>query len=224
MAGILRTSSFLSRNALQSIKSHAKVSHQFTSQFHHGLSSFSPLKWVKAFGLPSFFRNSPHIRKGAKPDADLLWELLRPSMEDENILAMTKEDFTKKISNFYVYVVDGKIAGSACIKRFESANTAELGKICTHPSFQGRGVATKLTEQLIGIARDEGLDSVFALTINPAMARVFTRMGFTEEPREHLCGQWRSHYDMTRPSKAFVYQLTPASVTEETFAEDYSIA
>ena len=73
----------------------------------------------------------------------------------------------------------------------ESQNSCEVAFV-TREKYQGRGMAGKLLDEMIRIARERGLDSMqaYVLAANKPMLSVFERGGFkrlpSEEPGEVL--------------------------------------
>jgi N-acetylglutamate synthase-like GNAT family acetyltransferase len=56
-------------------------------------------------------------------------------------------------------------------------------------------------------ARSQGVQVVFALSIDARVLEFFKELGFRDIERARLPAQWREHYDMSRPSKALVRNL-----------------
>jgi predicted GNAT family acetyltransferase len=64
-------------------------------------------------------------------------------------------------------------------ERFHAGTLREISGVCTHPDFQGRGLARRLVEMLLRIelARGEA-PFLHVMTDNHLARRVYERMGF----------------------------------------------
>lgn len=81
----------------------------------------------------------------------------------------------------YVWQEDGQIIGNASIQRNSTRrDTWIVGNVATHPSYRGRGIATKLVEACIRHARAQRASFV-ALQVyegNQPARRVYEKLGF----------------------------------------------
>jgi GNAT superfamily N-acetyltransferase len=87
--------------------------------------------------------------------------------------------------------VDGQLAGLLAAK--EHADHVQLVKLFLLPSFQGRGIGTRLVRQVMAQAAAQGRPvRLRVLRVNPAQ-RLYLRLGFviTDETPERLYMQWR---------------------------------
>jgi len=87
--------------------------------------------------------------------------------------------------------VDGQLAGLLAVK--VHAEHVQLVKLFLLPSFQGRGIGTRLVRQVMAqAAAQERPVRLRVLRVNPAQ-RLYLRLGFviTDETPERLTMEWR---------------------------------
>jgi len=145
------------------------------------------------------------IRQGKTSDIMDISLLMKPYVNTGTILPATEENLSNAIDNYYVFTVNNSIVAAAMLKDFGTAS--ELAKFSTLPRYQGKGRAKELAEMMIEKATDAKKQFIFALTVEPKMIEFFTSLGFHECNRSDLPEAWKSNYDMTRPSKAFIKHL-----------------
>ena len=118
---------------------------------------------------------------------------------------LTENDIADKIDSFWLYEVNDRIVAVTRLKRY--GDWAELGAAITLTRDRGRGHGGALAQQLLreGIAQD--LKALFVLGKDPRMEKMFGPLGFSEVDRTELPAEWKSDYDMSRPTRAFVRYL-----------------
>lgn len=131
--------------------------------------------------------------------------LLTPEQDAGRILRVDENDIEANIASYWVYDIDGLLVGAARIKRF--GTWAELAHFATLSRYRGKGRARELAQRLVAEARAQGIQVVFALSIDPRMWDFFGDLGFREIEREQLPEGWKAGYDMNRPSRALVRNL-----------------
>ncbi|MEY2427205.1 MAG: hypothetical protein QOJ40_90 [Verrucomicrobiota bacterium] len=80
-------------------------------------------------------------------------------------------------------VVDGKIVGDATLHQQLGGWKRHIGRVSVlvHPKFRGRGLASALVTEIVGVARHMGLEKVEAEFIGEqeAAIKVFAMLGFS---------------------------------------------
>jgi N-acetylglutamate synthase-like GNAT family acetyltransferase len=145
------------------------------------------------------------IRQATVRDVTEIALLLMPEQESGRILRADENDIEANIGAYWVYDIDGLLVGAARLKRF--GDWAELAHFATLPRYRGKGRARELAQRLMQEARSQGVQVVFALSIDARVLEFFKELGFRDIERARLPAQWREHYDMSRPSKALVRNL-----------------
>jgi GNAT superfamily N-acetyltransferase len=81
-------------------------------------------------------------------------------------------------------LVDGKIVGAATLHQRLGGWKRHIGRVSVlvHPDFRGRGLATKLISEILGIAREAGLEKAEAAFIaeQAAAMKMFAMLGFSQ--------------------------------------------
>ena len=81
-------------------------------------------------------------------------------------------------------VIDGKIVGSATLHQRLGGWKRHIGRVSVlvHPEYRGRGLATKLITEILGIAREAGLEKAEAAFIaeQKAAMKMFAMLGFNQ--------------------------------------------
>jgi amino-acid N-acetyltransferase len=112
------------------------------------------------------------IRKATDRDFDAVKSLLSAS---DLPLDGVKENF----SSFVVAEDKGTIAGAIGLEKF--GPVALLRSVVVSPEFRGSGVGSRLVEQLLEGAENEGIEELFLLTTTAE--KYFPRFGFARTTR-----------------------------------------
>ncbi len=140
-----------------------------------------------ADGLLAFFRTlsdrSLYLRFHGHPSVDerLVEPVLDPDWVERGALIGTKEDRIAAVANYV---------------RLRDLRTAEVA-FAVADDLQGRGIATRLLEQLAVVARSVGVEEFLAEVMidNSAMLRVFADAGF-ETRRQTVMGTAEVHLSL----------------------------
>lgn len=104
------------------------------------------------------------IRQARLADAKPISLLLNAYAAKGLMLSRDTESVIVSIRNFIVAEKDGELAG-CCAMAFFSEEMAEIRSLVVHEEFQRQGIGRKLVEACEKILRDEGIKTVFALTL-----------------------------------------------------------
>lgn len=146
------------------------------------------------------------IRRAEIEDISSIYLLIKNEVARNNLLPVNEDGIEDDIDSYIVYEIDNSIVAVGKLSYYDE-NIAEIAKIATFPRYQGGQRAREICKALIEKAREEGLEGVFGLTINPAMMKLFQNLGFEEIDRADLPEKWKEHYDFSRPSRAFYMEL-----------------
>ena len=88
---------------------------------------------------------------------------------------------TIELGEYFGYVEDGRLVAMAG-ERMAADSLREISGVCTHPDFQGRGLARQLTIKLIRrqLRRDE-IPFLHVMRDNGNARQLYERMGFRNE-------------------------------------------
>lgn len=124
------------------------------------------------------------IRKARVQEVSQIYRLLAECSDQWNILPRSLSELYSFVRDFFVYQEDGQgeIQGIAALHVFWE-NLGEIRSVMVTPTYQGRGIGTRLVQSCIAEARTLGLKQIFVLTDR---LDFFQRLGFQEFPREKL--------------------------------------
>ncbi|MDF1500900.1 MAG: GNAT family N-acetyltransferase [Anaerolineales bacterium] len=96
------------------------------------------------------------------------------------ILPRSQEEIAENICDWFVADVDGELVACGSLLRY-SESLSEVRSLVVAPDYQGTGIGSKLMRELIDLARERRIRSLFALTRS---VEFFTKMGFRPSRRE----------------------------------------
>jgi len=111
------------------------------------------------------------IRLGPAPAAQAmaLVELTHPGPFGER---------TPELGEYYGVVDDGRLIAMTG-ERMHAGGLREISGVCTHPDFQGRGLARRLMEKLIALQLARGQTPfLHVMSANAGARRLYEKMGF----------------------------------------------
>lgn len=115
------------------------------------------------------------VRSAVESDIPAIAELIKPFVDDGNLLERTYEEFGDLLPNFFVAVDDdGVIVGCAALEIY-SRKLAEIRSLAVSSSAQGQGIGKKLVEACVERARERNVLEVMAITASDAF---FQSCGF----------------------------------------------
>lgn len=133
-----------------------------------------PLRTVDGEALADFFRRIPEEdRKFLKDD------VTRPEVVDA---------WCRDINHARVFPLiaeaEGKVVADATLHRRTAGWLRHVGEVrlVVDPEFRGKGLGSRLLEELILLAQDEGLDKLVAEIVREEVAarKAFERLGFRQ--------------------------------------------
>jgi N-acetylglutamate synthase-like GNAT family acetyltransferase len=142
------------------------------------------------------------IRRAELRDVTNIGMYIRRESRQGRLLPVDENDIAADIRGFWLCEVDDQLVAVMRLKRY--GTWAELGAATSLSRERGRRHSGALVMRLLGEAKKEGLAAVFVLGKDTRMASTFGALGFEEIDRSELPAQWKEHYDMSRPTRAFV--------------------
>ncbi len=122
------------------------------------------------------------IRDARISDAREIHRLINYYAEMDKMLFRSLADVYENLLSFKVVELDGKIVG-CCALEVIWADLAEIKSLAIENSFLGKGVGKALVMTACEKARQIGVTSVFALTLEPEF---FIKLSFTRVDRKVL--------------------------------------
>jgi amino-acid N-acetyltransferase len=159
------------------------------------------------------------IRKAMRKDLRHIMALIKPSIQEEQLINRTRSSIDKHISEYCVFEIDNNIVGLISLHPYPELKMAELASLAVSPAHENRGIGTKLALFIESLAREQGVERIFCLS-----TQTFTffqhKLGYTEGTTEDLPPARREKYEQSgRNSKVLVKNLTapvsPAALPRE---------
>jgi len=115
------------------------------------------------------------VRSAVEADIPAIAELIKPFVDEGNLLERTYEEFGDLLPNFFVAVdEEGVIVGCAALEIY-SRKLAEIRSLAVSTSAQGQGIGKKLVQACVERARERNVLEVMAITASDAF---FQSCGF----------------------------------------------
>jgi amino-acid N-acetyltransferase len=105
-----------------------------------------------------------HIRNARLTDAGAISELISLYARSDIMLPRTPETIIEEIRNFFVAEKGSELVG-CCAVAFFTEELAEIRSVAVKDSYRKKGVGRMLITQAEEILKEEGIRSVFALTL-----------------------------------------------------------
>lgn len=104
------------------------------------------------------------IRKAQKKDARGIFQLIKHSVENEELLPRTLAEIERTIANFFVFEVDGNLAGCVALHFYTAEQKAEMACVCVSSKYENQGIGGRLMQFVEEQARNGGVKELFCLS------------------------------------------------------------
>jgi amino-acid N-acetyltransferase len=104
------------------------------------------------------------IRRAHKKDARGIHHLIKHSVENEELLPRTLAEIERKIADYYVFEVDGNLAGCIALHPFPDEKKAEMACICVGTKYENQGIGARMMQYTEDQARLTGARELFCLS------------------------------------------------------------
>jgi amino-acid N-acetyltransferase len=151
------------------------------------------------------------IRRIFKKDVRAVMNLIRQSVEDEEIARRTRADILSRIEDYWILEIDR--TPIACVAlHVDSANSlAEMACLYVSKAHENKGYGRKLMAFAENLAKEKGIERVYALSTR-AVNYLQQKGGFTETDTSILPEERRTRYEGSgRNSRILVKELRSKS-------------
>lgn len=153
------------------------------------------------------------IRRAFKKDVRNILNLIKTSVQTEELVKRTRLSVLQQIQDYYVFEIDRNIVGCVALHPYPDQNKAELACLYVSGSHENQGIGNKLMVYAESIAREKGMKELFALSTQ-AFNYFQQKGGFKEGTPDDLPPARREKYEQSgRNSKILVKPLTSATVS-----------
>jgi amino-acid N-acetyltransferase len=122
------------------------------------------------------------VRRGRVADVPAIARLITANMAAGHLLPRSIEDLTRRAERFLVVTVGAEVVGCAELAPLSRA-VAEVRSLVVDERWRGRGLGSRLVEELQRWARRDGFSTLCAFTHHPSH---FIRLGFSMVPHHWL--------------------------------------
>ncbi len=120
------------------------------------------------------------VREAFIDDVDGIYNVIKPYVENGELLPRTQDDIADHIRNFVVAEINGEVVGCMAIK-FYSKELVEFRTLAVKKDVQKRGIGKMIVNKGIDIVRKMGVKRIFVLTRSEEF---FVKLGFEVVKKE----------------------------------------
>jgi amino-acid N-acetyltransferase len=146
------------------------------------------------------------IRRARKRDVRSLQQLIRASVESEELLPRTQAMIERQLDDYYLFEVDRNPVACVALHVYPEEKKGELACLCVRPSHENQGIGRLMVQYVEERAREAGLDTLFALSTQTF--NYFRSQGFGEgAPADLPAARLKRYEDSGRRSRVLVKAL-----------------
>ncbi len=147
------------------------------------------------------------IRRAQKRDARGIATLIKASVENEELLPRSLGEIERQIADFFVFDVDGNLAGCVALHPYPAQGQAEMACLCVSAKYENQGIGGRLMQFVEEQARQAALGELFCLSTQAGNYFV-QKGGFRLATPDELPPPRRQLYDASgRRSQVLVKKL-----------------
>ena len=104
------------------------------------------------------------IRKAQKKDARGIYHLIKNSVENEELLPRTLGEIERTIGDYFVFEVDGNLAGCIALHFYPDEHKAEMACVCVAAKYENQGIGARLIQYVEGQSRHADAKELYCLS------------------------------------------------------------
>jgi amino-acid N-acetyltransferase len=104
------------------------------------------------------------VRRALKKDVRAIRNLIRESVEQEELVKRTRQDIISQLQDYYVFQIDGNIVGCVALHVQPDGESAELACLSVSSAHENMGIGQKLMLFAEDAAKQKGVKSIFLLS------------------------------------------------------------
>jgi amino-acid N-acetyltransferase len=104
------------------------------------------------------------VRRAMKKDVQAIRNLIKESVEQEEILKRSRQDILQHLTDYYVFQIDGKVVGCVALHVQPGGELAELACLSVSNANENMGIGQKLMLFAEDAARHKGVKKIFLLS------------------------------------------------------------
>jgi amino-acid N-acetyltransferase len=150
------------------------------------------------------------IRRARKRDVRNLQQLIRPSVDSEELVPRSRAEIERQIDDYFIFEVDRNPVACIALHVFPEQKKGELACLYVRPSHENQGIGRLMVQFVEDQARSLGLET---LLVRSTQAFNFfgSKAGFAEGGPDALPPARRERYEQSgRRSRILVKSLRSA--------------
>jgi amino-acid N-acetyltransferase len=149
------------------------------------------------------------VRRAMKKDVQAIRNLIKESVEQEEIIKRSRMDIVQHLTDYYVFQIDGKVVGCVALHIQAGSELAELACLSVSNANENMGIGQKLMLFAEDAARAKGVKKIFLLSTR-AFNYFQQKGGYKDGSANDLPQARREKYEASgRNSKILVKVLGP---------------
>ncbi len=147
------------------------------------------------------------IRRARRGDVRAIEQLIRSSIESEELAPRTRAMIERELEDYYIFEVDKNPIACVALHVYPEEKKGELACLYVRPSHENQGIGRKMAQFVEAKAREAGLETLLALSTQ-AFNYFQSKAGFSEGSPDDLPPARRARYDASgRRSKVLFKKL-----------------
>lgn len=147
------------------------------------------------------------IRRAMKKDVRSILNLIKSSVETEELTKRTRASVEKQLADYYIFEIDKNTVACVALHPYPELSKGELACLYVSPAHENHGIGRKLIQFAENKARDLGFNELITLSTQ-AFTYFQSKAGFAEGSPDDLPPGRREKYDQSgRNSKVLVKKL-----------------
>jgi amino-acid N-acetyltransferase len=147
------------------------------------------------------------IRRARRGDVRAIDQLIRGSIEKEELAPRTRASIEKELDDYYIFEVDKNPIACVALHAYPEESKGELACLYVRPTHENQGIGRTMVQFVESKAREMGLSTLLALSTQ-AFSYFQGKAGFAEGTPDDLPPARRTKYDASgRRSKVLVKKL-----------------
>ena len=147
------------------------------------------------------------IRRARRGDVRAIEQLIRGSIESEELAPRTRAMIERELGDYYIFEVDKNPIACVALHAYAEEGKGELACLYVRPSHENQGIGRTMAQFVEQKARELGLGTLLALSTQ-AFNYFQSKAGFSEGTPDDLPPERRARYEASgRRSKVLVKKL-----------------
>jgi amino-acid N-acetyltransferase len=161
----------------------------------------------EGIGTLVYIHDYQQIRRARRSDVRAIDQLIRGSIEKEELAPRTRASIEKELGDYYIFDVDRNPIACVALHAYPEERKGELACLYVRPTHENQGIGRTMVQFVESKAREMGLTTLLALSTQ-AFSYFQSKGGFAEGTPDDLPPARRARYDASgRRSKVLVKKL-----------------